>query len=431
MARILPTRPRDPTTDSERSAHVTAPALFHALPKALLHEHLDGGLRPATLLELARARGLALPIDDAGALGDWMHANANSGRLERYLRGFALTVGAMATPEACERVAFEAAEDARLDGCVLAEFRMAPLLLEPHGLRGEAVVEALAASLARSGLRCGLIVCARRTDSPDETLRTARLAARCAGNGVIGFDLAGAERGFPPSVHGAAFARARDAGLGLTCRAGESDAGSRVLEAATLGATRIGHGVHIMAGATAGESARWVDAARALGLQLRGLPEQQRPHRRIRVAGGASDPRHGRGRPRGLVLDRQPADVGRHAQRRTGRGARAAELEHCSVCADDARRRRRVVPAERRVRHGDAGDDGLGRGDGVDSLGSPHHCGEALRDVIRSTDPADPAARFSGGACRSTRPRGRCRCRSTHGPRNTKPVALRRRARRP
>ena len=253
---------------------------FRALPKALLHEHIDGGLRPATLLELAQARGLVLPTDDAGALADWMHANANSGSLERYLRGFALTVGAMATPEACERVAFEAAEDSRLDGCVLAEFRMAPLLLEAHGLRGEAVVEALLAGLARSELPCGLIVCAMRTDAPDETLRAAALAARYAANsagngtsrGVIGFDLAGAERGFPPAAHQAAFARARDAGLGLTCHAGESDVGSRVLEAAALGATRIGHGVHIMSGTTPDETARWVDQARALGLHFEVCP---------------------------------------------------------------------------------------------------------------------------------------------------------------
>jgi adenosine deaminase len=245
---------------------------FLHLPKVLLHEHLDGGLRPATLLELARARGLAVPTGSPAALAGWMHANANSGSLERYLRGFALTVAAMASPAACERVAFEAAEDARLDGCVLAEFRMAPLLLEPLGMAGEAAVEALVAGLRRSALPSGLIVCAMRTDSPDETLRAADLAARYVGRGVIGFDLAGAEHGFPPSAHAAAFARARDAGLGLTCHAGEADAGSRVLEAAALGATRIGHGVHIMSGSTPTESAQWIDAARVLGLHFEVCP---------------------------------------------------------------------------------------------------------------------------------------------------------------
>jgi adenosine deaminase len=262
-------RPRHVTSTASPS---TLTARLRTLPKALLHEHLDGGLRPATLLELAAARGLAVPTQNAAALAEWMHANANSGSLERYLRGFALTVGAMASAEACERVAFEAAEDARLDGCVLAEFRIAPLLLEPHGLAGEAAVEALVAGLAKSPLACGLIVCAMRTDPPEETLRAAQLAARHAGRGVIGFDLAGAERGFPPGDHAAAFACARSAGLGLTCHAGEADGGSRVLEAAALGATRIGHGVHVMAGATPDETARWVDAARALGLHFEVCP---------------------------------------------------------------------------------------------------------------------------------------------------------------
>jgi adenosine deaminase len=242
------------------------------MPKALLHEHIDGGLRPATLLELCRARGLAVPTDDATALADWMHANANSGSLERYLRGFALTVGAMASPEACDRVAFEAAEDARLDGCVLAEFRMAPLLLEAHGMSGDEVVEALVRGLARSALPCGLIVCAMRTDPPAETLRAAELAARHAGRGVIGFDLAGAELGYPPGDHQSAFRCAGAAGLGLTCHAGEADAGSRVLEAAAIGATRIGHGVHVMGGANPAETARWVEAAREADLHFEVCP---------------------------------------------------------------------------------------------------------------------------------------------------------------
>ena len=219
---------------------------WRAQPKVLLHEHLDGGLRPQTLLDLCRARGLQPPADDAGALAAWVQANANSGSLGRYLAGFQLTVAAMASLPACERVAFEAAEDALADGCVLAEFRIAPLLLEPFGLDGEAVVEALLAGLARSALPCGLTVCAMRHEPPEHTLRSALLAARYAGRGVIGFDLAGAELGHPPGEHAAAYAAARDAGLGLTCHAGEADVGARVLEAAALGATRIGHGIHIV-----------------------------------------------------------------------------------------------------------------------------------------------------------------------------------------
>jgi adenosine deaminase len=248
-----------------------APSQWQSLPKVLLHEHLDGGLRPQTLLELCQARGLTVPAADAAGLAAWVQANADSGSLERYLTCFGLTVAAMASAQACERVAFEAAEDALADGCVLAEFRIAPLLLEPFGLAGDAAVEALLRGLARSTLSSGLIVCAMRTDPPEHTERSARLAARYAGQGVIGFDLAGAERGYPPTPHARAFAIARDAGLGLTCHAGEADDGARVLEAAALGATRIGHGVYLMRG-DAPVVAQRIAEARRLGLHFEVCP---------------------------------------------------------------------------------------------------------------------------------------------------------------
>ena len=245
---------------------------WRAWPKALLHEHLDGALRPQTLLELCRERGLAVPATDAAGLAAWVQANADSGSLERFLQGFALTVAAMASVEACERVAFEAAEDARLDGCVLAEFRIAPLLLEPFGLSDEAVMEALLRGLERSPLASGLIVCAMRTDAPARTERAAALAARYCDRGVIGFDLAGAERGHPPTDHARAFAIAREAGLGLTCHAGEADSGERVLEAARLGIRRIGHGVQIMSAPDDATQRRWLQQARELGLHFEVCP---------------------------------------------------------------------------------------------------------------------------------------------------------------
>jgi adenosine deaminase len=245
---------------------------WQTLPKVLLHEHLDGGLRPRTLLELCRARKLSTPADTAEGLADWLVDNSHSGSLTQYLTGFSLTVPAMASAEACERVAFEAAEDARLDGCVLAEFRIAPLLLEPYGMVGEAAVEALLSGLRQSSLPCGLIVCAMRTDPPQVTLKSARLAARYVDQGVIGFDLAGAECGFPPTLHAAAIDAARDAGLGITLHAGEADEGSRVLEAASLGATRIGHGVHIMNAPDQATGRRWIDAARRLNLHFEVCP---------------------------------------------------------------------------------------------------------------------------------------------------------------
>ncbi len=245
---------------------------WKALPKVLLHEHLDGGMRPQTLLALCQLRNVPMPASTAADLAAWLLANSNSGSLERYLTGFGLTIAAMASEDACERVAFEAAEDALADGCVLAEFRIAPLLLEAHGLSGEAVVEALLRGLKRSALPSGLIVCAMRTDAPDITAKSARLAARYAEHGVIGFDLAGAERGFPPTPHSEAINIARDAGLGITLHAGEADEGSRVLEAASLGATRIGHGVHIMNAPDAAQQRAWIDEARQHGLHFEVCP---------------------------------------------------------------------------------------------------------------------------------------------------------------
>lgn len=239
---------------------------FRPLPKVLLHEHLDGGLRPQTLLELCAERGVAVPAKDAASLARWMHENADSGSLERYLQGFAITVAAMASEAACERVAYEAAEDARADGCVLAEFRLAPLLWEPHGLSGAAVVEATLAGLKRSSLRCGLIVCGMRTDNPADTTRSALLAATYHDQGAVGFDLAGAEKYFPPGDHAESMRIAKDAGVGLTCHAGESDDGFRVLEAAALGATRIGHGIRVV------QDPEWIDEAIERGLHFEVCP---------------------------------------------------------------------------------------------------------------------------------------------------------------
>ena len=216
------------------------------MPKVLLHEHLDGSLRVATLFELLQARGIDPPAASAGDLARWFDAHAHAGSLTEYLQGFALTVEAMASPSALERVAFEAAQDALEDGAVLAEFRIAPLLFEAHGVPGDEAVEALLAGLARSALPSGLIVCAMRELPESESLRAARLALRYQGRGVVGFDLAGAEFGHPPAEHARALALCRDAGLPLTLHAGEADAAERVLEAVRLGARRIGHGVRLI-----------------------------------------------------------------------------------------------------------------------------------------------------------------------------------------
>ena len=242
------------------------------LPKVLLHEHLDGGLRLATLLELLHQRGLPSPADDVAALGAWFQARAHAGSLVEYLRGFGLTVAAMASPDAMRRVAFEAAEDARLDGCVLAEFRIAPLLFEPLGITGEVAVQALLDGLAQSLMPSGLIVCAMRHEPDDHIARAAALAMQFAGHGVVGFDLAGPETGWPATRHAALLAKVRASGLGLTLHAGEADAGERVLEAGRLGATRIGHGVRLVDLLASPEGRAQVDEVRRMGLHLEVCP---------------------------------------------------------------------------------------------------------------------------------------------------------------
>lgn len=243
-----------------------------ALPKVLLHEHLDGNLRVATLLDLLHQRGIRPPADDVPALTAWFEANANAGSLPKYLEGFALTVAAMARPAAMERVAFEAAEDARAEGALLAEFRIAPLLFETHGVDGDAAVEALLSGLRQSALPSGLIVCAMRQLPAVQTMRAAELALRWRDRGVVGFDLAGPEHGHPPSDHADALALVHQAGLPMTLHAGEADAAERVLEAGRLGARRIGHGMRLADALADPSRMHFVDEARELGLHLELCP---------------------------------------------------------------------------------------------------------------------------------------------------------------
>ncbi len=252
-------------------------ALARALPKVVLHDHLDGSLRPATLLQLLRLRGIPAPASDAVGLAAWFSANSQAGSLEKYLEGFALTVDAMASPAALQRVACEAVLDAHADGAVLAEFRIAPLLFEAHGLGGDTTVEALLAGLSegrrRTGLPTGLIICAMRHLPPAETVRAAKLAlAHFATErdraSVIGFDLAGAERGHPPSDHHRALALLREAGLPMTLHAGEADVAERVLEAGRLGARRIGHGVRLADALGDPARAGLIEAVRGMDLHL-------------------------------------------------------------------------------------------------------------------------------------------------------------------
>lgn len=284
MSAATPDTPPAPPAQqrAQQPANDSTAARARRLPKVLLHEHLDGGLRVATLLDLLRQRGLPAPAQDEDTLAAWFDARAHAGSLAEYLRGFALTVAAMATPEALARVAFEAAEDARADGCVLAEFRIAPLLFEAHGLSGETAVQALLDGLSRSPLPSGLIVCAMRQEADEHIARAAELAlkfhlqppsaTRPEQPRVLGFDLAGPEAGFPAQRHARLLQRLRAEGLGLTLHAGEADAGARVLEAARLGAQRVGHGVRLADLVDAPEALAELAELRARGVHLEICP---------------------------------------------------------------------------------------------------------------------------------------------------------------
>ncbi|MGY1682833.1 adenosine deaminase [Geodermatophilus sp. SYSU D01176] len=223
-------------------------------PKVLLHDHLDGGLRPRTVLELADEAGYRnLPADDPEGLGRWFREAADSGSLVRYLETFAHTVAVMQRPEAVTRVARECALDLAADGVVYAEVRMAPELLSDGGTPIEEAVEAILDGFAKGSaeaaaqgtpITVGTLLCAmRQNDRWDEV---AGLVVRHRDAGVVGFDLAGPELGFPPDRHPSAIALLDRAGAHRTVHAGEA-AGIDSILAALDGARaeRLGHGVRI------------------------------------------------------------------------------------------------------------------------------------------------------------------------------------------
>lgn len=218
-----------------------------SLPKVLLHEHLDGGLRPATLVELAAAAGHDLPVQTPEEVERWIHQEG-SPSLAHYLEAFRHTVAVMQTTDAIARVTTEAIEDLAGDGVVYAEIRFGPLLLTEGGLDGDTVVstalEAARRASAATGLEVRFILDALRQF--DRSQEVAELAIRHQGDGVVGFDLAGPEAGNPIDAHASAIRRAADAGLHITLHAGEGDGVDSIAAALNLGAERLGHGVRII-----------------------------------------------------------------------------------------------------------------------------------------------------------------------------------------
>jgi adenosine deaminase len=224
-------------------------------PKALLHDHLDGGLRPATVIDIAGQTGYdGLPVTDADELALWFRTASHSGSLERYLEPFSHTVAVMQTPEALHRVALECVEDLSADSVVYAEVRFAPELHINRGLSFDAVTDAVLAGFvdgekaaAAAGrpivVRC--LVTAMRHAAVSREI--AELAIRFRDKGVVGFDIAGAEAGYPPTRHLAAFEYLRRENAHFTIHAGEAFGLPSIWEAIQwCGADRLGHGVRIV-----------------------------------------------------------------------------------------------------------------------------------------------------------------------------------------
>jgi adenosine deaminase len=239
------------TVVSPNAVPVMAEAIRTA-PKVLLHDHLDGGLRPQTVVELADATGYGdLPTTDVAALGTWFRESADSGSLVRYLETFAHTCGVMQDIDALVRVASECAEDLAADGVVYAEVRYAPELFTERGLSLDTIVEAVQEGfkqgVEKSGgkIRIGTLLCAMRQNA--RSLEIAELAVRYRDSGVVGFDIAGPEAGFPPTRNLDAFEYLRQQNAHFTIHAGEAFGLPSIWEALQhCGAERLGHGVRIV-----------------------------------------------------------------------------------------------------------------------------------------------------------------------------------------
>ena len=286
------------------------PAIAHSdivkAPKALLHDHLDGGLRPATILELAEAIGHPLPATSPEALGDWFVASADSGSLERYLETFAHTVAVMQTESALHRVARECALDLAADGVVYAEVRYAPEQHLEGGLSLDEVVEAVNAGFAdgcaeAAGLgrpiRVGVLLTAMRHAARSQEI--AELSVRFRDAGVVGFDIAGAEAGFPPTRHLDAFEYLQRENFHFTIHAGEAFGLPSIWQALQwCGADRLGHGVRLVdditgtdGGAVLGRLAAYVRDKR--------IPLELCPSSNVQTGAAASIAEH----PIGLLRD--------------------------------------------------------------------------------------------------------------------------------
>src|SRR6195952_6022741 len=234
--------------------------LIRRAPKVLLHDHLDGGLRPETIVELAGEIGHSLPADDAASLRRWFVESADSGSLERYLETFDHTVAVMQRADHISRVARECVEDLAADGVVYAEVRYAPEQHLDGDLTLEEVVravqegfdEGMAASASERPIVVRQLLTAMRHQARSREI--AELAVQHRDDGVVGFDIAGAEAGYPPTRHLDAFEYLQRENSHFTIHAGEAFGLPSIWEAIQwCGADRLGHGVRIIDDITVAE----------------------------------------------------------------------------------------------------------------------------------------------------------------------------------
>jgi adenosine deaminase len=228
---------------------LTTEQIIRSAPKVLLHDHLDGGLRAQTVIELANdLKYNKLPTSDAGELAKWFHRGANKGNLVEYLQGFEHTCGVMQTKEGLTRVAYEMMEDMKKDGVCYVETRFSPVFHTAKGLYHEDIVNAVLEGLDKGkrdfGVGYGLILCGMR--NMKNTLEIAELAIDFRDQGVVGFDLAGEEGGYPPKKHIEAFQFIQRANFNITIHAGEAFGKESIWQAIQwCGAHRIGHATHL------------------------------------------------------------------------------------------------------------------------------------------------------------------------------------------
>jgi adenosine deaminase len=224
--------------------------IINSVPKVLLHDHLDGGLRPQTIIDLADELNYKrLPTRDKDELAAWFFEGANKGNLVEFLKGFEHTTAVMQTKEGLERVAYEMMEDMKADGVAYVETRFAPVYHIANNLYLEDTVTAVLKGLERGkedfGVGFGLILCGMR--NMKNTLEIAELAVNFRKDGVVGFDLAGEEGGFPPKKHLDAFQFIQRSNFNITIHAGEAFGKESIWQAIQwCGAHRIGHATRLL-----------------------------------------------------------------------------------------------------------------------------------------------------------------------------------------